>query len=111
MRQVLVYIPLQSWFGLLADIPIYGYGGMLFDAIFLCTWLASRLAKREGITPNLLQDLAVWGFLAGIIGARITFMIQYADKFPHWYQFFFLWDGGLVFYGSAIGGVVGYFLA
>ena len=33
-------------------------------------------------------------------------MIQFGVP---WQQFFKVWEGGLVFYGSAIGGVVGYF--
>ncbi len=44
-------------------------------------------------------------FLGGIVGARIVFMIQY--KVP-WQHFFRIWEGGIVFYGSAIGGWVGY---
>jgi phosphatidylglycerol:prolipoprotein diacylglycerol transferase len=99
MHQILFHDPL---FGL----PIYGYGTMLFCAFFFCTWLASWLAKKEGIATQNIQDLGIWIFVCGIIGARITFMIQFGV--PPW-QFYRIWEGGLVFYGSAIGGVVGYY--
>lgn len=89
------------------EIPIYGYGAMLFVAFVGCTWLAGRLALREGIAKVHMQDLGLWIFISGIIGARITYMIQY--QVPLW-QFPFIWEGGLVFYGSALGGAVGYFL-
>src|SRR5262249_48019200 len=49
-----------------------------------------------------------WLFVCGIAGARITYMIQYHVSV---WDFFRIWDGGLVFYGSAVGGAVGYFLA
>jgi phosphatidylglycerol:prolipoprotein diacylglycerol transferase len=111
MRQVLFHIPLHSLRDGLPDIPIYGYGAMLFVAFVFCTWLASRLARREGIEPKHVQDLAIWIFLFGIVGARITYMIQNYKDFTSLWQFFRIWDGGLVFYGSAIGGVVGYFVA
>jgi phosphatidylglycerol:prolipoprotein diacylglycerol transferase len=106
MHQVLFHLPIY----LFSDegIPIYGYGAMLFVAFVFCTWLACRLGAREGIPKERVQDLAIWLFISGIAGARITFMIQYGV--PVW-QFFKIWDGGLVFYGSAIGGAVGYFLA
>lgn len=104
MRQVLFYIPGT-------EIPIYGYGMMLFVAFVFCTWLASRLARREGIEPRHVQDMAIWIFVLGILGARLTYTIQYWHDFNDILQFFKIWDGGLVFYGSAIGGVVGYFLA
>lgn len=103
MRPILFEVPI-------VNIPIYGYGAMLFVAFVLCTWLAMRLARREGVPPALFQDLAVWIFVSGLIGARITYLLQYPHRFFAFWQFFALWDGGLVFYGSAIGAVIGYFL-
>jgi prolipoprotein diacylglyceryltransferase len=89
-------------------IPIYGYGAMLFLAFVFCVLLAARLGLREGIEPKHIQDFAIWIFIFGIIGGRITYMIQYSRPL---YEFFMLWEGGLVFYGGAIGGAVGYFFA
>ncbi|HEV3203734.1 MAG TPA: prolipoprotein diacylglyceryl transferase family protein [Gemmataceae bacterium] len=89
-------------------IPIYGFGMMLFITFLVTTWLASWRARKEKIAPQHLQDLAIWIFIGGLVGARITFMIQYGVPLSH---FFMIWQGGLVFYGSAIGGVAGYFLA
>ncbi len=108
MRQVLFHIPVPN---LPDGIPIYGYGMMLFVAFVACTLLAGWRAQKEGIAKQHLQDMAIWMFVCGILGARITFMIQYHDQFDSLWQFFRIWDGGLVFYGSAIGGVIGYFLA
>jgi len=109
MRQVLFRIPVRFGNWLPDGIPIYGYGMMLFLAFVACTWLAGRRAKKEGIAPERLQDLAMWIFVAGILGARIVYWIQYQR--PWDLHFFYLWEGGLVFYGSAIGGVLGYALA
>jgi prolipoprotein diacylglyceryltransferase len=61
-----------------------------------------------------VQDLAIVLFLSGIVGARLLYMIQYANQFPNNNvlelvgAFFQIWKGGIVFYGSAIGGAVGY---
>src|ERR1700686_3786421 len=98
MRQVLFYIPLHSLWDGLPDIPIYGYGMMLFLAFVACTWLAVRLARREGIGRETVQDLAIWIFIGGVIGPRAVFIIQYPMYFSSFWQFFQLWDGGLVFY-------------
>jgi phosphatidylglycerol:prolipoprotein diacylglycerol transferase len=80
---------------------------MLILALVLCTWLAGSLAQREGIPRRALEDLAIWICVAGVIGARVVFMKQYGVP---WWHFYRLWEGGLVFYGSVIGGVLGYFL-
>jgi phosphatidylglycerol---prolipoprotein diacylglyceryl transferase len=109
MRQVLFHIPLSGLSDNLPDIPIYGYGFMLFVAFVLCTWLACRLAVREATPPpQRIQDLAIWLFVSGIAGARITFMIQYGVA-P--WDFYKIWEGGLVVYGAVPGGIIGYFLA
>jgi phosphatidylglycerol:prolipoprotein diacylglycerol transferase len=89
-------------------IPIYGYGMMLFIAFVACTWLASRLARREGIAPEHVQDLAIYLFVGGIVGSRVVYMIQYNQPLAH---FFYIWEGGLVFYGGALGGAVAYVIA
>jgi len=100
----------------LGPVPIFGYGMMLFLAFVACILLASRLCRRQGINPQYVQDLAIWIFVFGILGARITFMIQYKlyegrDLLQVLLLFIMIWEGGLVFYGSAIGGVIGYCLA
>ena len=73
MQQVLFHIPIRtSWFP--DGIPIYGYGMMLFLAFIICTWIAGRRAEKEGIPRERIQDLAIWLFLFGIVGARITYV-------------------------------------
>lgn len=102
MQQVIV------WLG---PLPIFGFGMMLFVAFLSCTWLIGRRAEKEGIPRQHLYDLAIWIFVCGIAGARTVYMLQNGISFwPPW-NFFKIWEGGLVFYGSALGGLVGYLLA
>src|SRR6266851_1492134 len=109
MRQVLFRIPLRifdwmpSWIP--DSWPIYGFGFMLVCAFIICPWLAYRRAEKHGIAKERVQDLAIWVFVGGVVCARITFMIQYGRPIT---EFLNIWQGGLVFYGSAIGGLVGY---
>jgi phosphatidylglycerol:prolipoprotein diacylglycerol transferase len=120
MRQILFVVPLHDWIGanvswlnFLPNVPVYGYGLMLFCAFLGCVSLAKRMCKKEGIDGNLMLDMAIWLFVAGIAGARTVYVIQYWNehKFaerPFWH-IIALWDGGLVFYGSIFGGALGYF--
>lgn len=119
MRQVLFQIPLKPWPWLPSwwpeEMPLHGFGVMLALTLLVCTWLATRRARREGIPPHLIQDLAIWIFVGGLLGARVVYVIQFWDQFQGehvpWYQFLMIWQGGIVFYGSAVGGVIGYLLA
>ncbi len=104
MRQVLFRLP--PWMD--NGLPIYGYGFMLFLAFLACTWLAGRRAEVAGIAKERVQDLALWLFVGGLIGSRVVFMIQSNLPLSH---FFFIWEGGLVFYGGLVGGTAAYALA
>src|SRR4051812_44884769 len=105
MRPVLFHVPL-------INLPVYGYGLMLFLAFVLCGWLGARLARREGINPNHIPDLIMWLFVGGIIGARIVYIYEDWRVFANdsFWRFFTLWDGGLTFYGSILGGLAAYYL-
>lgn len=104
MQQVLFTIPIKFWIWQ-DGLHVYGYGVMLLLAFIACTWFLVQRATRERIDKDRIYDAAFWVFLCGIIGARIVFMIQYRMPLEDFYRF---WEGGLVFYGSAIGGWVGY---
>jgi prolipoprotein diacylglyceryltransferase len=54
-----------------------------------------------------IRDLTLWIFLGGIIGARVFYMWQYWHEIEEpLFEFFQFWRGGIVFYGSAIGGLL-----
>jgi phosphatidylglycerol---prolipoprotein diacylglyceryl transferase len=111
MDQVLFWIPIHTaWTP--NGIPIYGFGAMLFVAFVACTWLAGWRAQKENIPKERVQDLALWIFVGGLIGARVWYIVQYREQFASpLTDFFQVWKGGIVFYGSALGGWVGYLLA
>jgi phosphatidylglycerol:prolipoprotein diacylglycerol transferase len=106
MRQVLFRLPIPVLWP--NGIPIYGFGAMLVVALFLCVWVAGRRAQKQGIAKETIQDLAFWVVIGGILGARLVFMVQYGQPLEH---FFYFWEGGLVWYGGLLGGVIGFFCA
>jgi phosphatidylglycerol:prolipoprotein diacylglycerol transferase len=106
MRQILIRIP---WI----NVPIFGFGAMLFVAFLSCTWLAGRRARREGIAPEYIQDLAIWLFVGGLLGARTLYLLIDAKPRPtdvadFLWQLPRIWDGGIILYGSIVGGLLGY---
>ena len=116
MQQVLFNIPfLKGWWVIPPDgIPVSGFGAMLFVTFVLCTIWAVRRGKAVGMPGEKVQDMVIWLFFSGIVGARVLYMIQYSHQFPDKSigalagSFFQIWKGGIIFYGSALGGVIGY---
>jgi prolipoprotein diacylglyceryltransferase len=101
-------------------VPIYGFGLMLFVAFILCVWLGKIRSSVEGIPPETIEDLAIWIFLGGLLGARLTSLFttgQY-PSFTSWqamkdwlYKLIAIWDGGIVLYGAIVGGTISFFVA
>lgn len=104
MRQVLFEIP-----GI--HIRIFGYGLMLFFAFLASMNLAAWRARREKLDPEIIYDLSLWVFLGGLIGARLFYVWQYwGIRIHKFWEVFRIWEGGIVFYGSVMGGVLAFFL-
>jgi len=107
MKQVLFNIPLLKEQFPPDGIPIHGFGVMLFITFIVCVWLLARLATRWGtnLPKDRVQDLVIFVFLAGLLGARITFLIVEDRPLR---QFFRIWEGGIVLYGGIISGMLAF---
>jgi len=108
MQQVLFHLPFT-------DLPLYGFGAMLFLCFVLTAMLWGPLrTARVGLSRERLQDMAIIVFLTGIAGARLVYMWQYYKDFPDkspvglLWAFVEIWNGGIVFYGGMIGATIGY---
>jgi len=102
--------------------PIYGYGFMLFLGLLMAGWSAARRACRVGLSGKgatkdveIIWDLAVWIFFAGIVGARLFYVVQYHERVfggnaggEQVQAAVNLPDGGLVFYGGMIMATLAY---
>jgi phosphatidylglycerol:prolipoprotein diacylglycerol transferase len=97
-----------------SGIPVFGYGFMMFVGFSTAAWLAARRAPRIGQPPDVIWDMMMWALVPGLIGARITYLLQnwqqvFGGKSGADYliSFISLWDGGIVFYGGVFGGIAG----
>ncbi len=88
-------------------LPIRGYGSMLLVAVLAALGLTVRRGRRLGIDPDTLIMLCFWMILPGIVGARVFYIIQYREDFDSLGSLLNFTKGGLVVYGSIIGGVLG----
>lgn len=104
MHQILFTIPI------LGGIKVFGYGTMLFVAFLASTRLAAWLSRRERLDPEVIYDLTIWVFMGGLLGARLFYVIQYWDtSIRSFWDIFKVWKGGIVLYGSIMGGTMAFF--
>jgi phosphatidylglycerol---prolipoprotein diacylglyceryl transferase len=93
-------------------LPIRGYGVLLMLGVVAASWVALRRCESRGISRDAFFSLATWTVVAGVIGARLFYVIQKWDELPGTTLRDKLWvvlqvtEGGLVVYGSVIGGLI-----
>ena len=97
-------------------IPIRGYGVLMLVGVIAGVALAAYRARRMGVDPEIIFSLAFVLFVTAIVGARIFYVLQYWDKQFQADTFvgtvrnvLNVTQGGLVVYGSLIGGLLGGF--
>lgn len=99
-----------------SGIPIRGFGIMVLLGMISGLWLAARRAQRAGLNPDTVFNLATWLIVAGVIGARGFYVVEYWKEFvrPDPLQVLqavlAVAGGGIVLYGGLLGGAVGFLL-
>jgi len=92
-------------------LAIRGNGMMMLLAVVSGTSLFVWRARRAGLSPDLMLSMVFWMFLAGLIGARVFYVIEYWPDFQKPTLGATLGAvanvtmGGLVVYGSLVGGL------
>ena len=96
--------------------PLRGYGIFVVAGIIAGMSLSIYRAKQIGMDPELIYSLAFWLFVIAIAGARLFYVIQKWEEFERdtiaqtIIATLKFTEGGLVVYGSIIGGILGLFL-
>lgn len=94
------------------NISIFGfsiayYGIVIVTGMMIAIWIAQREAKRTGQNPEQYLDLAMIGIAAGILGARIYYVIFAWDYYKDdLLNIFNIRQGGLAIYGGIIGACI-----
>ena len=98
----------------IGNLHIYSYGVMLFISFLCGIAIVEHRAKKFGVDPKKVTDLALWVLLAVVLGSRLFYVVF------HWGEFkndligiIAFWRGGLaglMFYGGFLGGIIAGFL-
>jgi prolipoprotein diacylglyceryl transferase len=107
---VIASIPSPSSSGFpIGPFEVHVYGLMYAVAVTLAILITVRRWEAVGGSRELIYDVAIWGFPAGLIGGRLYFIVtSWSEVPPHWWGPFAVWDGGLGIWGGiALGTAVG----
>jgi prolipoprotein diacylglyceryl transferase len=86
---------------------VHAYGLAYVLAITAAVIIARRRWTAHGGDPGLVDEVALWGVPAGLIGGRLYFLATSWSEVPdHWWGPFAIWHGGLGIWGGIAGGTV-----
>jgi prolipoprotein diacylglyceryl transferase len=83
------------------------YGICYVFAVLGAVVVTTRRWEKVGGDGALVQECALWGFPAGLIGGRLYFLATSWNEVPsEWWGPFAIWRGGLGIWGGIAGGVL-----
>ncbi len=93
----------------LGPLFVHYYGLAYVFAVLAAVIITARRWEAVGGNRQLVYDVALWGFPAGVIGGRLYFIAtSWNEVPPHWWGPFAVWDGGLGIWGGiALGTLAG----
>ena len=83
----------------------YSYGLMIGIGALLAIFVSEWRAKRRGLDGELVFSAAVWGLLAGLLGAKLTFIISNI-KLLFTNPSYVLGTNGFTVYGGVVLGII-----
>jgi phosphatidylglycerol:prolipoprotein diacylglycerol transferase len=116
MRPVLVTLHIGP-----REVGVHTYGLLIALGLALGITLGAREARRRGLDVGRVLDFAFWGTVAGLVGARVAYGLVNLGELARTCargteaargllgvvadctRFLAVWQGGLVFYGGAVG--------
>ncbi len=84
-------------------LTIKSYGLMMVIGFLSAVWLIRYLSRDITPNPNLITNAALYSLIAGVLGARLFYVIHYFQQFrSDLLSIFAIWQGGLELLGGVI---------
>ena len=86
---------------------IYWYALIIITGFLLGAVFTAISARKKGIKTEYIWDIALYGLIFGLIGARIYYVIFDFDSVRgSFWNVFKIWEGGIAIYGAIIAAVI-----
>jgi len=85
------------------DLPLPSFGLMMVIGFLAAVLVMRRLSRDITDNPQLITNASLYALIAGVVGARLFYVVHYFDRFRgDWFSVFAVWQGGLEFLGGVI---------
>lgn len=88
------------------DLTIKSYGMMMVLGFLAAVAVIRALSRRFTRDPQHITNAALYSLIAGVVGARIFFVVHYFDQFREEpLAVFAIWNGGLELIGGVLAAI------
>ncbi len=85
------------------NLTVKSYGFMLVIGFLSAVFIIRRLSKDITPNPDIITNAALYSLIAGVVGARIFYVVHYFERFrDNLLSVFAIWQGGLELLGGVI---------
>ena len=107
MHPRLFTVPAFELFGrMVGPLAMPTYGILLVLGMLAGLWIVTRQARKAGLVPETITDMAVYAIIAGLMGAKVLLLIvewPFYSRNPR--ELLSLFQSGGVFYGGLLGAI------
>lgn len=90
---------------------IFWYAIFILTGFILGLCFVCYDAKKKGLNPDTFLDVAFWGLISAIVGARVYYVLFDPSTLDgNILNIFKVWEGGLAIYGGLIAAVISTFI-
>lgn len=106
--RALAFLPSPAHNGLhVGPLFVHAYGLAYVVAVLAAVAITTRRWEALGGRRELVQEVALWGFPAGLVGGRLYHLATSWNEVPHhWWGPFAIWKGGLGIWGGIAAGTL-----
>jgi phosphatidylglycerol---prolipoprotein diacylglyceryl transferase len=92
----------------IGPLAVHWYGIMYVVGITIGLLVAWNYAKMIGISKEQLESVAVWSIPAGLVGARLYYVLQQplSQYINEPWRIIAVWEGGMAFFGAIFAVVI-----
>jgi len=89
------------------DLPVPTYGLMMVTGFLAAVLVMRRLSRDISTNPIFITNASLYALIAGVVGARLFYVVHYFDSFrTNLLSVFAVWHGGLEFLGGVLLAIV-----
>jgi phosphatidylglycerol:prolipoprotein diacylglycerol transferase len=103
--------PIKLFFGLTIQLTLRWYGVLVMLGALVGAWIAQKEIRRRGENGESVWDALIWVLPAGIVGARLWYVLNSILGGSRYYledprRILYLTEGGLHFFGGLLFGAI-----